>query len=595
MGCPVLSGEDMRYCEFAAPSVMNRGMVKSLDSVQQYRPGQHEEAYRSYFELDEDGMHYLMQRGTLSGFTGWMGLSRVLFDVDRGNASASEVLERARTLVRKLQKSFTKEIQTWFSGTGYHIVIPELFGFREGPGLPSRVRITLEKFFPEYPETISLLYPTSLIRLPNSWNKKSQRRKVLVPIDRFFSDTAVNIDTFARGIYDDTEWMDARVDGTLAIEPHQEFRTRPPVNPTTDVTCMQHIWNEGPVQGSRSVTLLRLFSIWRRKGLDQEACLALAKLWLGKHFGEKQFTERWLRNQIERTFGTPYQFGCNDPILQSKCDSICRYFKRKDFMNDTLRVKTFKDLEQQYVSWLRADYGAAKVDLHEVFPGVKSFEIVPGEMVYIAGYTGLGKSAIVQNMAVAWKGRKILWMDYENGDNLIYRRFVQIDREMTKRAVNEHYMSSSNTYGTLDHIVLPVKPFGLTELREYVATHRPNIVVIDTDERMPHDAENDYRRIREIVFGLRDICTQHPVIMLVIHHLAKGAVYDFRTKEITPLTLDGLKGNSDVIQQADKVLALEHYKDNDNIRRFRSLKARDEEPFDINLIYDTNTFRFTHG
>lgn len=584
-----------RYCEYASPNVRNRGMVRKLDRVMFHQPQGQEESFRSYFDLNDEGMRYLMHHRTLSGFTGWLGLGRILFDVDRGDDTPEGTIKRMRDLVAKLRKTYTQDIQVWFSGTGYHVIIPEIFGFEEGPGLPSRVRATLERHFPEATDTHSLLYPTSLIRLPNAWNAKSKRYKTLVDPQH---DYIVHMQQ-SETQHDDQEWMDRR-DGTLqemrveVFEPPRSF-SQINLEPSNDVTCMQHIWNEGPVEGSRSVTLLRLMSIWRRKGFDQEAVVALSKLWLGKYFDTDHFNERWVRGTARRVFVTPYSFGCTDPILKSKCDSVCRYFKRKDFMNDTIRVKTFKELEAEYVQWLRTDYGSAKVNLNEVFPAIGSFEITPGEMVYLTGFTGLGKSAIVQNMAVAWKGRKILWMDYENGDRLLYRRFIQIERSMSKAEVNQHYMESANTYGTLDHIVMPVKPFNLPMLRDYVRDHKPHIVVIDTDERMPHDASSDYTRIREIVFGLRDICTQYPVIMLIIHHLAKGAVYDSRTKEITPLTLDGLKGNSDVVQQADKVLALEHYKEQDPIRRFRSLKSRDEEPFDINLTYVPETFRFTHG
>ena len=85
------------------------------------------------------------QKGTIAGYSGNYYLSEIVMDIDKGEGSNADVLEKARSFVEVLSKKHhipDEYIQPWFSGTGYHIVIPDVFGFEPSATLPREVKAT---------------------------------------------------------------------------------------------------------------------------------------------------------------------------------------------------------------------------------------------------------------------------------------------------------------------------------------------------------------------------------------------------------------------------------------------------------------------
>jgi hypothetical protein len=129
--------ETERYIEITSKTNNLRKIINSKDLVKYVKVG--EELYRSYFEFDKEiKEHIASGRKTPSGYIGIFYCSSIVLDVDKGSDSFEGVLNRTKNLVNRLIKEYDLEdnFQIWYSGTGFHIVIPDIFGIESNSKLP---------------------------------------------------------------------------------------------------------------------------------------------------------------------------------------------------------------------------------------------------------------------------------------------------------------------------------------------------------------------------------------------------------------------------------------------------------------------------
>ena len=80
------------------------------------------------------------------------------------------------------------------------------------------------------------------------------------------------------------------------------------------------------------------------------------------------------------------------------------------------------------------------------------------------------------------------------------------------------------------------------------------------------------------------------MIVIAISHISKGASY--RLKEGYNLDVHSAKGNSVIEQKADKIIAFESDRENEDVRKITAIGSRDESSFKLVLNFDYNTFNF---
>lgn len=498
-------------------------------------------------------------------------------DVDKGNDTDDFTLLKAQKTVEILKKEFglSEEcIGVFFSGRGYHIYFPNIFGFKASPDLPNEVKATFKKFFPD---ADGIYDKARIIRVANTINTKSGLYKVQLPWDIFYSSVG-DIKEYATKAEPLTKIKTCKIGEyeSLIVKQTAENIADVPNGTTPIVTCMQHLYDRGPIQGRRHRDLLRLASAWRRNGLSKKAAIDLGTKWA--YTLEPLEVTRIVRDVYEKG----YSYSCNDPIMQEFCDPKCIFYTHKNYEPE---IEIPSDIERQFAAFVTSDIESKILNLEDIYPDI-DFKFYPGEFVVLTADTGIGKSAWVQNLCLQWKV-PILYLSLEMHSLLTYRRFVQIAHGMTREEVEEYYKKKDfqTLSKPLEHIKIVSTPPTIENIETIIRKTLPHLVVIDVMDAIVVKGKDPDEKLGTLAIRLKELANKLGIIILAIHHISKAAAQN------GGITVHALKGSSSIEQKADKVLGIDGAIDTD-IRLVKVLKARDESAFKLSLRWDKDTMRF---
>ena len=266
-----------KYVEIAVGSTVNRNKSIEASELPQYVNG--EELYRSYYSFNSDFPKHLETFKTVKSFKGKCYLDRIILDIDKGSNSDEYVLERTRECIRNMIDGLEIPeawIQPWFSGSGYHIHLPDIFGFEASKNLPNIVKETLTRYFPEADP--SIYDRTRLIRVGWTKNSKTGLYKTPFTIKEIMGFTWTDIHQRSAKPFRQIEWE--KEEHTTLFEPiyptksvNQDYGSaqHKQVEVSAIAPCVQKMYNEGPQIGKRHTTVLRMVSYYRRHGLPEAA------------------------------------------------------------------------------------------------------------------------------------------------------------------------------------------------------------------------------------------------------------------------------------------------------------------------------------
>ena len=579
------------YIEIAPGHVGNRGIViprKELAS--KVKPASEKaELYNSYYSFDQELIEHFKVFKTIRGFRGKYYLEKIILDIDKGINTEKQLLDNIRYLVNEdLINNFNiapNQISVWFSGNGFHIEFPDLFGFKPSHDLPAEVKQTLSHHFPMGD---NIYDGARIIRTGFTYNSKSGLFKTPLTLDEVFNEEMDDIKEHSKGQRTGFDFVPIKSDPTnIPLEKYKIVKEAEIVidkpmaiqdNPTSFVTCMQKVYNEGPTQGSRHLKILRMASAFRRHGVPKNAVIAAIQNWA------TNMEPYEVKITIEDTFSHGYRYGCDDTIMKQYCDPKCIFYKRKDF---TLEVLDNIALEEQFSKFIRSDYEKQAINLSRIY-NCEDFWFYPGELIIISGDTGLGKTAFVQNLIQeVHRIDPILFLSLEVSAKLIYRRSIQIAHGMTKQEVIGHYKENPNGLSELvKHIkVMQVAP-EIKAINQLVSEIEPKLLVIDTSDMIEVDGYGDeLNKQNKIINQLKAIAQTRDTIVVAVHHLNKEGA-----KSANPNLWD-LKGSTNVVQKADKVLLLTGEREAP-WRLLKTLKARDEGNLEVKFKMDFRTFQY---
>ena len=470
-----------------------------------------------------------------------------------------------------------------------------VFGFQPAKNIHEKVKQTLTKHF-NFAD--SIYDKTRIIRSNWSFNSKTNKYKIYIPL-KYLEDVSIEeIKEAASGKkeyqYFTEEyqgWFDEMNQPDKTIEPYLQLNVidapviiKKAVNKTSEtnsvVTCMQHVFNEGSIEGSRHQKALRLASTYKRAGLPFLAAVASVLEWNGNSLSANDVTRI-----VQNVFEGNYQYGCNDIIMSEYCDSKCIYYKNKNY---TLDIKGIDELEDSFREYIQNDFSKKSIDMAEIFEGVPSYQMKPGELIIFSGDTGMGKTAFVQNI-VAKAKKDTLFLSLEMNEHLTFRRFVQIVAHKTKDWVNNMYLSNENASfkELLNNIkIMTIQP-QIDAVKRIVAEHEPAVLVVDTtDELQIEGFRNDIQEQNMKIDALKSIAQKHNTVVLAIHHINKSSA------QAGNLGVHSLKGSSNVVQKADKVIMIKGADRDDKYRTISSVKSRDESPFEMVAMFNYETMTY---
>lgn len=553
-------GNPTHFVEIASGHIANRGMadlIANLPSLIGVSSAKRE-LYHSWYSFDQEIQSHLDGKNSISTFKGVYYVDQIILDVDFKELSETERLQAVKFFVNTdlLEDLSIKEehIQVWYSGTGFHVVLPDLFGFTPSTTLPFSVKATLETVFPDADKIYD---GARLIRAPFSYNKKSKLFKVPLTLRELNTFSIEDIKKKASTVPDEINLnqyafknVEHYLKQYLKLEVEKVYKNVTAqkstfdIDPTTVVTCMQTLLSKPPIPGERNESMMRIAAWYRRSGIPKESVIQTLMSWTGN--------KEEAISTVNSVYDKGYNYWCNDYIMSKYCDPKCIHFKRKDY---SMPIENMSTLAEKYKEFIESGISKSAFNFKDLYRSWNSdFWIMPGELVILLGDTGMGKSTYLSNLAVLLRKHKIMYLSLENTWHLTYRRLVQISLGYSKDQSNKYHKEledMSNLYDSIDHIHAVHKCPEIEKLEEEVARFDPDIVMVDpTNKLIVKNVHNEFDKMNAIITKLKDIAVNQECVVVAVHHINKESA------KTGYVDINSAKGSSTVVQEADKVLTL---------------------------------------
>lgn len=191
-----------------------------------------------------------------------------------------------------------------------------------------------------------------------------------------------------------------------------------------------------------------------------------------------------------------------------------------------LPIYTMADLEKGYREFVQE---SEKHTLNfEWLPGLRKHVrgLVPGELVAILADTGVGKTAIIQNIAFHARPLKVLLFELELADHLIFERFTQIRYKVDGGSVETAYKNGTSLSAKDDdrtsHIfTCPLSRQTPETIEKFIVQselkigQRPNVVIIDYVGLVQGVGGSRYERLSHIAEEIKRIAKATKTIIII--------------------------------------------------------------------------------
>lgn len=190
-------------------------------------------------------------------------------------------------------------------------------------------------------------------------------------------------------------------------------------------------------------------------------------------------------------------------------------------------VSSMDDLEREYRDFVqRAD--GAKLSFSKWLPslGANVRPLVQGELAVVLADTGVGKTAILQNIAYHARPMNVLIFEMELPGTLMFERFVQLQEQLRGDEVYSGYKADNppdwRSAGKLSHVYTCTKS-GITgadvkriiEQSELKIGERPTVVLIDYIGLMGGVGRSRYERISNAAEEMKVIAKETNTIVVM--------------------------------------------------------------------------------
>lgn len=499
------------------------------------------------------------------------------------------------------------EYLLYFSGHGFHIVIPNVWEFTYKDVLNLTLKNTVLRNFPE---ADSSCYDKSrLIRMPGTVNSKTGAYKSLISYQMLDYDYEYILGSC---MVPDVQVVELPEYGGTAYGAWSViYSEHKPIyiskNPKVrSPKCIHSFLQTGPYKGQRHITALRIAShLIHYVGLVPEQAHANIMKWLENEPDLSDVMSINMLKLCEDVAFKPYRYGCNDTMLRSHCDESCAYFRGKDYMGQ------FVTLKDSFLDYKRRIDNGEYWDLNNIIPIGHTFTVFNDDLLGIIGTQGVGKSALAMDIVLKLShdrpGILTWYINMDTSDGAIARRAIQWEAKLSKNQIFAKRMPTSDAdrikaaMGFLDNHIIFSNHRDITEidsiLRNPIAhklTRKPDIVVIDHIGNLSSN-DGGYDRMRYIGEQLKELPKRHNALFIAIGHVRKSDYYN------NDLTVASAR-DANLGEAADVLIGV-HARGQEVISgqvraketrevEVMALKARDNEPFNLRMIYNYDYFCF---
>ena len=517
-----------------------------------------QDTFMSLYDYDEHVIDYVKEKRSLSGYDGIMYIpDEFILDVDGSNPE--NALEKLQGLLLLLEDMDIPR-KTYFSGTGFHVHIPqEAFRWKPCDDLHLKVKEELKlKGIFDFADP-SVTDKTRLIRVPNTLNTKSNLWKVQLNILGDIKDI-MDYSTSSKEIKElDNECdpifdvLERKVKSTKQYQKVSLGRQPDPVN----YPCI-HGMLEGTGQGQRHQVALRLAAHFRWL-YPEDLVRNVMENWRQQVDNpDHPFTAKEMDGIITNCYtghdGSGYRYGCSDIIMDEYCKNTCKLYKAKKSQT----VMDANKMEDEFIDFLANN--REPLNLGKLYG--QDYPIYPGEVVIVQAPPKSMKTMLLQNWVNSFK-RPTYFIEMEMSPRQIWSRFVMIEMGWNDEQLKEHYMQMqkgmNEKFNWLTVEYSACYPYEL-EKRLSLLPIKPEIIVVDHLGLLRSKHKDNNMKVEEASQALMELAVQHKLIIFAVSEITKSAFHE-------GMTLASSRGSFRIAYNANKVISVTPFKNEDNVIR----------------------------
>ena len=559
----------------------NRHHFGDVSDVEKYA-GMAQDTFMSLWDYDAHVVDYVKEKGSLSAYDGMLYMpDEFILDVDGANPKQAK--DKTIALTIELD-DLCIPFRIYFSGTGFHLGIPgDAFRWKPCPDLHLKVKDELKaRGIYEYADP-SVSDKTRIIRVVNTLNSKSKLWKIPISLDELHKPVE-DIQTLAK-----TKRV-VNKHTTLECEPVfdvLERKTKASDKKFESISlgknpdpvwypCVQKMM-EGSAQGSRHQIALRIGAFLRWRYPEHVVRLVMEDWRQRVDIGTSPFTKSEMDKIVTDCYeghgGNGYNYGCSDIHMDKHCQSTCRLYKSKVSQN-TMDAKT---MEKELVDFLSTNHDP--IDIGE--PWGQSFPVYPGEVVILQAPPKSMKTMLLQNLVNRFK-RNTYFMEMEMSPRQMWMRFVMIENKWSEEQLKEYYSKYANGISKdFEWLTVDYSTCYPQELHKRILMlpRKPEIVVVDHMGLFKSQKHDNNMKVEEVSQALMELAVQNNIIVFAVSEITKSAFTE-------GMNIASSKGSFRVAYNANKVLSLTPFKDDDNLIKSLKLECtanRERENLDLQL------------
>ena len=559
----------------------NRHHFGDVSDVEKYA-GMAQDTFMSLWDYDAHVVDYVKEKGGLSGYDGILYMpDEFILDIDGANPKQAK--DKTIALLIELD-DLCIPYRIYFSGTGFHLGIPgDAFRWKPCPDLHLKVKDELKaRGIYEYADP-SVSDKTRIIRVVNTLNSKSKLWKIPISVEELHRPVE-DIQELAKTKRVTNKWT------TLECEPIFDVLERKSKasdkkfesislgkNPDPVwYPCIQKMM-EGSAQGSRHQIALRIGAFLRWRYPEHVVRLVMEdwrqRVDISSHPFSKAEMDKIVTDCYEGHNGNGYNYGCSDIHMDKHCQSTCRLYKSKVSQN-TMDAQT---MEKELVDFLSTNHDP--IDIGE--PWGQTFPVYPGEVVILQAPPKSMKTMLLQNLVNRFK-RNTYFMEMEMSPRQMWMRFVMIENKWSEEQLREYYSKYANGISKdFEWLTVDYSSCYPQELHKRILMlpRKPEIVVVDHMGLFKSQKHDNNMKVEEVSQALMELAVQNNIIVFAVSEITKSAFTE-------GMNIASSKGSFRVAYNANKVLSLTPFKDEDNLIKSLRLECtanRERENLDLQL------------
>lgn len=194
-----------------------------------------------------------------------------------------------------------------------------------------------------------------------------------------------------------------------------------------------------------------------------------------------------------------------------------------------LPVKSMREMEEDYIAFINRSETRA-LNLNRWLPtfGCHARAMVPGELVVIMADTGVGKTAILQNIAY-WSKLPTLMFELELPGSLMFERFVQLEAKLPGDEVSVLYRRGTPPAWKMDHVYVcseskmnPAEMERIINLSELKMGIRPAVVMVDYVGLLNAPGSSRYERVSHAAEQMKVLAKSTDTVFIVASQVKRG-------------------------------------------------------------------------